>query len=316
VDRAALVRRLREPFPRRFRAYLRERFPPGSHAVLIASYFSANYFLALAAAGGRPPRGHALTWSIGAGSLLALFFLLRVIDEHRDRERDRHVHPDRLLSRGVIDFQELRMVAGGALLVSGLASAVLGAGTAYLAAIGFAALIASEFFAAGFLERHIFANAAVHMAIMPLFGLYAASVALGELPWRLPEAALVYAGVGYGVGLALEIARKVRSPADERDGLITYSAEWGPFVPAVAVWVCLAASGALSIAVGRMLGFAPWYHGAVLLLLAGVGLGVAHFLLRTSSSTAARLQTYAGAFIFAFDWLLVAELARQGARRR
>jgi hypothetical protein len=148
------------------------------------------------------------------------------------------------------------------------------------------------------------------MIMMPAYGLYVFAVAAGRYPWAAPGVVLLYAWTGYGVGLAYELARKTRAPHDERPGLITYSSAIGPYPSAFGVLLALLLSGLISVLVGRLLNFGEWFHGVVGGLLLIVTGGVLHFRLRTTTATAARLQAYAGLFIFAFDWLLAAELIR------
>jgi hypothetical protein len=121
---------------------------------------------------------------------------------------------------------------------------------------------------------------------------------------------LLYAWVSYGVGLAYELARKTRAPADERPGLITYSNAMGAYPPAWGALLALLFSGFISALVGILMDFAWWYHAVVVALLLIVAFGVFHFRLRTTTVTAANLQIYAGTFIFAFDILLAVELIR------
>ena len=160
------------------------------------------------------------------------------------------------------------------------------------------------------LNRHLLANAFLHLLIMPLYSLYVFTVASGKFPWSAPLPMLFYAWVSYGVGLAYEIARKTRAPMDERPGLITYSSVLGPYPSAWGALLALLFSGIISAGVGILMNFEWWYHATVALLLLVVAFGALHFRLRTTTATAANLQIYAGAFIFAFDILLAVELIR------
>lgn len=311
IDRAALRRRLlARELPANLALYFRERFSPLQYTLLILSYFSANFFLARAVAA--PAAGGAWRFAAGATVLWLMFFHLRVVDEHKDAARDLVVHPDRILSRGLVTLPQLRWLGLAAVAGEVGLSAIIGTGALIGCALvlGLTALIARDFFLARFLERRMLVNAAVHMAIMPAYGLFGYAVATGRPPWAAPAIVLSYAWVGYGVGFALEIARKIRAPGDERPGLLTYSSALGPYAAAYAMLVALGAGGAVSLAVGRALGFAAWYHAAVAGLLIMAGVGVFDFRRRTDRSSAARLQAYASTFIIAYDALLVAALAQ------
>jgi hypothetical protein len=296
-----------------FWAYVQERFPLQANGVLIASYFTANYLLANGSTlqGGGPLE---ISWRFPAGCivLLFMFFHMRVIDEHKDFERDRVVHPDRILSRGLVTLKQLRNAGLFAVAVELCFSYLFGAPAFFMCAVllVFSWLIYKEFYAGELLENHLLANAFVHLIIMPAYSLYVFTVVADRFPWSAPVPMLLYAWVSYGVGLAYELSRKTRAPADERPGLITYSNVKGPYPPAWGALLALLFSGIISVLVGLLMDFAWWYHAVVLALLLIVAFGVIHFRVRTSTFTAANLQIYAGMFIFAFDILLAAELIR------
>jgi 4-hydroxybenzoate polyprenyltransferase len=293
-------------------AYLQERFPPQVNGPLIISYFSANYLLARGSVW--PNQPIQLSWSFPAGciALLLMFFHMRVVDEHIDYERDRIVHPGRALSRGLVTLKQLRYAGWIAIAAELILSYFLGipAFMVCLALLGLTWLIYHEFYAGAALGRHLLANAFLHLIVMPVYSLYVFSAATRRFPWSAPTAALLYAWVSYGVGLAYELARKTRAPEDERPGLITYSSVMGPYAPATGALLALLFSGALSLGVGLLLHFEIWFHATVAVLLLIVAGGVLRFRLRTTPATAAHLQIYAGLFIFAFDLLTATELIR------
>ncbi len=312
VDHARLRRRLIDRHRgRHLRAWLAERFPPLQHGLLIASYFGANALLAQASLGRAPL---LLSWREGAGALalLCMFFLLRVIDEHKDFAADRRVHPRRALSRGLVTLGQLRALGVAALALElGLVwSLGLSAVVASLWVLGMTALIARDFFLARFLEARMLLGALVHLLIMPLYSLFIFAAVSGHDPWAAPTPVLAYAWVGYTVALAYELARKTRTPGEERPGLVTYSRRMGPYRPAWLALTAIAAAAAISWQVGAQLGLERWYHGAVLGLLALVTAGVLDYRLRPSPARAARLKDYTGLYIIAFDILLAVALAR------
>src|SRR5690606_3218576 len=69
---------------------------------------------------------------LAAAAYFLTVLLLRVLDEHKDFERDRQAYPGRLLSRGVVTLPELRRVG---LVIGALAWACA-------AALGLASLVA------------------------------------------------------------------------------------------------------------------------------------------------------------------------------
>lgn len=312
IDPAGLRRRLIDrQRGRHLWAWLAERFPPLQHGLLIASYFGANALLAQAATGRRPL---VLGWreAAGAVALLCMFFLLRVIDEHKDFTADRRVHPRRVLSRGMVTLGQLRGLGAAALALEVGLAWVLGpaAVVACLWVLGLTVLIARDFFLSRFLEARMLLGALVHLAIMPLYSLFVFSAVTGRAPWGAPGTVLLYAWVGYAVALAYELARKTRTPGEERPGLVTYSRRMGPYRPAWLALLAIATAAAISWRVGAQMGLGRWYHGTVLGLLVLVAAGVLEFRLHPSPARAARLKDYAGLYIIAFDVLLAVALAR------
>jgi len=296
-----------------FWAYLQERFPLQANGRLIASYFTANYLLARAVVV-QENGPLEISWRFPAGCLvlLLMFFHMRVIDEHKDYEQDRIVYPNRVLSRGFITLPQLRRIGLIGVFIELAFSALFGfpALVMCLVILVFSWLIYKEFYIGETLNKHLLANAFLHLIIMPIYSLFVFSAATGKFPWFAPLPMLFYAWVSYGVGFAYELARKTRAPADERPGLITYSSVMGPYPSALGALLALVFSGIISAGVGILMNFEWWYHALVAALLLIVALGVFHFRLRTTTTTAANLQIYAGMFIFAFDILLAAELIR------
>jgi len=296
-----------------FWAYLQERFPLQANGALIASYFTANYLLALGTLirAGQPLE---ISWRFPAGCLVLLFmfFHIRVIDEHKDYEQDRVVHPNRILSRGLVTLTQLRRIGLIGVYVELAFSYLFGFPALMMCLVLLASswLIYKEFYIGETLNRHLLANAFLHLIIMPLYSLFVFSLATDQFPWFAPIPMLLYAWVSYGVGLAYEIARKTRAPMDERPGLITYSSVIGAYPSAYGSLLALLFSGVMSALVGVLMNFAWWYHGTVVVLLLIVVFGVLRFRMQTTTVTAANLQIYAGMFIFAFDILLAVELIR------
>lgn len=215
--------------PKRFWAYLRERYDP--------LQFVPFHLLTVAAVGGlvrlrfnAPTDGtHVLAHGALTLILLAFYFILRVFDEHKDWEDDRRAHPDRLLSRGVIKHRHLRGAAWGAAAVMIGLSLPFGpamvAGTAVV--LGYSLLMLREFFVAAWLRQRVMLYGLTHNVVVFLsvhlvflgFGLVA-----GEGLATLSDP-FVHAGA-LAINLlvfSLEVARKIRTPAGEREGVETYS---------------------------------------------------------------------------------------------
>jgi 4-hydroxybenzoate polyprenyltransferase len=279
------------PLLLRLARYQAERFPLAGFVPLIALFtFASATFSRLArhAAHGVDP----LVLAVGTFTSLTCFFLLRVLDEHKDAEDDRRYRPDLPVPRGLVTLRELRTV-GGTLAASALAlnALVLPRLLLPLAAVAFwATLMTLEFGVRRWLRAHASAYLLTHMAIMPLIDLY--TTGLDWLPAGLhpPDGLLGFLGVTFANGILIEIGRKIRIPEDERPGVDTYTHVWGIRV-APSVWLlALAASAGLAIVASRHVGWpasgAWWFAGTALAAAAPATM----FLLRPRRVAARTLE--------------------------
>lgn len=228
------------PFARRFAQYLRERFPLPAHTPLVAAF---GLGVMAFGAQGWPGTGR---WLAATAVVLAVFFQLRVADEHKDAAEDAAFRPERPVPRGLVTLAELRRVAGALVpvqlaLAAGLGARPLGA---LALAWAFAALMTKEFFAPRWLKARPAAYLFSHLFVMPLLDLFLllAGAGAGSLPaaWFAPVVAS-YAGAG-----VLEVGRKMRAPEDERAGVEMYTQAWGA-TRALAVWLAFALASAAAL---------------------------------------------------------------------
>lgn len=272
------------PASARLWAYLEERFPPGAMAVFSAVTVLSAAAAAAAATGravGVDP-GLAL---LAVGHLLTLL-ILRLLDEHKDHERDVTAYPDRVLSRGLVTLGALTRLGWVAGVVALLASAALGPVplVAHALVVVFALLMAKEFFLGDLLRKDVFLYAAAHQPINPLItgwllvGVAARGTgALDDLGAHLPPALGWYVGAQFALGFGFEVARKLWTPEEERPDLVdSYSSHAiGPRGgAALALALLLGGCAAVSVFVVRA-GLPAWTHAAVglcaLLCLVTVG---------------------------------------------
>ena len=304
---------LASPFPRRLRAYLAERFPLLGHGVLIAAYYSSNQFLArVLTAPGRPMR-YDLSSLAGAVTLFCFFFHLRVFDEHKDYHDDCLHYPERVLQRGLVSLAQLRLLGGGAIAVELILAAANGlpAFISLLVALAFSLLMLREFFAGAWLRRHFLLYAASHMLIMPLLSLMVFSFATGRFPWQAPAWFWVYSWVGFCVTSNWEVSRKIRAPADEIEGVESYTRVFGTYGAAYVVLGIRVLDTGLVALVGHHLGLpASFYAALVALFVLCLG-GFLDYRFRTSRASAKRMELFAGIYIIAFDLILAFEIGRR-----
>jgi hypothetical protein len=290
------------PFPARFLAYLRERYDPVQ--------FVPFHLLMAAAAGGLvrlrlgapADTAHLLSHGALALMLLAFYFVLRVFDEHKDWEEDRRAYPERLLSRGVVTHRHLRAAAWVAVaLMFGLAlpyGLPMVAGVAVV--LGYSLLMLREFFVGSWLRQRMILyglshNVVVFLSLHLVFLGFGLATGAGLETLRDPflhGAALAINALVF----SLELARKIRTPDAEREGVDTYSQVLGTKRAALLLLVVQGAGavglGALLIAAGAPLG---WVR--IVLIAAGTALlaaAVLALLRRPTPAAAERLVKPAG----------------------
>lgn len=213
----------------RLLAWANERFPPLANATLCAFLYGA------AVIGGRAEtRAGAIPFSpidlLGFLAVYAALLMLRVYDEHKDYALDLQNHPQRVLSRGLITLNHLKVLGGIAIGLQLAASLILdqasGAGlgavsTRWLVVFIWSALMAKEFFVGEWLVRHLILYAISHMLILPLSVLWVVQMGAGQA--ALPTSAYLLSLVALLTGFAFEIGRKTRAPEDERPTVDSYT---------------------------------------------------------------------------------------------
>ncbi len=226
-------------------AYQRERFPvAGFVPIIIAFTFSSAAYSRLA----RGSDGF-IPWSrfaVGALTALVFFFMLRVLDEHKDQDVDRRYRPELPVPRGLVSLGELRVIGGGALAVAvALNLLTLPALIVPIAIVAaWAALMTREFFVRDWLRAHPTAYLLTHMAIMPLIDAYTTGLDWLGAGLSAPSGLGLFLGVTFVNGMLIEIGRKLRPPDGEREGVDTYTRAWGPRA-APTVWLVLLATAAV-----------------------------------------------------------------------
>ena len=239
---------------RRGWTYLQERFPLGAHGPLVLA-FAGGVACASAALRGADGPGWAAV-GVAAACALGFFFQLRVADEWKDADVDRRYQPERPVPRGLVTLREL---AGAALAVAAVQAALAAALDVRLLGVlagvwAFGALMTVEFGVGDWLRQRPLATLVTHAPIVPCIDVFAISCDVFGNDGPFPPGVEWLVGVSLFGGAVVEVGRKVRSSADERDGVATYSAAWGRG-RALALWVGLVgASAVCGLAVLRAIG--------------------------------------------------------------
>lgn len=282
----------------RLGVYQAERFPLVAYLplVAVAALAALTFSRALRGEPALPP---PVPYLVAVLTMLVLFFLLRVFDEHKDAGDDLRFRPELPVPRGLVTLSELRGAAAVSVVVVATANTALNPALLGPLAlvVAYAWLMRKEFFAPQWLRARPLAYLLSHMIVMPLILLHASALdwlATGAGP---PPGLWILLAFSFANGLVIEIGRKLRPPAEEREGVETYTAVWGLRI-AVGAWVASVAAAAL------LLGLAATLVGGVLpaalatLLMAPFAVIPAIRLLRSAKGvTGKSLETASGVWV-------------------
>jgi 4-hydroxybenzoate polyprenyltransferase len=279
----------------RWWVYQRERFPLLGHGLPVAAFsFSAVCFSRLLAGATEWPRRDAT--AVAFLTAFLFFLQLRIADEFKDFEDDARYRPYRPVPRGLITLRELaRVWVCTAVLQLALALWLAPSLALLLASVWlYLVLMSKEFFAAAWLKRRAVVYTLSHMVIVPLIDFYATACDWWPAQGSPPPGLLWFVVVSYFNGLVIEIGRKIRAPADEEEGVTTYSAAWGPRT-AVGVWLAVMTTTAIC-AVGALAVIDFAVPGAVGLgtLLAVAVVLAARFLHALAPRGGKRIELFSG----------------------
>lgn len=248
--------------------YQQERFPVFVHGPLVL-VFALALMLFSSLQHDEIPEFYRIAGA--AISALIFFFQLRVADEHKDFHDDARWRPHRAVPRGLVALPELsRLAIAGAFVQFAIAISIdIGLVPILFGVWLYIGLMTVEFFVPHWLKRTPSAYLVSHMVVMPLIAFY-----ISAFDW-LCECRELPAGLGWVLalaffcGLVLELGRKIRTPADEREGVETYSAVWGSR-NSILVWLLsvVLSAAAYEYAIGYV---------SDSIFLAGLGFGVIAF---------------------------------------
>ncbi len=212
---------------KRWLVYQKERFPLLAHGPLIAAFSACAVAFSSLLRDGPPPGWQMYLTAFGV--CLLMFLQLRIADEFKDADEDARWRPYRPVPRGLVTLAELRMVFILAAMVQ--TALVLALDFRLMIVLGIAwtylALMSVEFFCRDWLKKRPVIYLVSHMGIMPLVDFFGTAC-----EW-LPRGAPTPSGLGWFLaasffnGIVIETGRKLRQPADEEEGVETYSRLWG-----------------------------------------------------------------------------------------
>lgn len=210
----------------RFWVYLKERFPPLSHGILVATFsFSAISYSRIC----RGAEGFISlpNFLVCAFTTITLFFLVRVFDEFKDAKEDAEHRSHLPIPRGLISLKEIGIVGAVVFAAQLIVNLIFIQDLLLIYAIVmlYLLLMGKEFFIGRWLKKHPFFYITSHMFIIPLIDIYASG-----FDWELANVAapiglIFFFIVSYMNGIVLEIGRKIKSPENEEHN--TYSTSLG-----------------------------------------------------------------------------------------
>ena len=221
---------MNSPWIVRFLAWMNQRFPFANWILFFVLYLTAvalgRTFVADAVSGASGEQ--LFNWMDIWGCLASwsFFLLLRIYDEHKDYELDCQNYPERVLQRGLITLNNLKVIgvfcilfqlAYGIYLDGGIGGVTL----TWLVVTGYSFLMTVEFFAHDWLSKRLVIYAVSHMLIMPMIIYWLVALGIGSSPFILEIN--LFAALSFLCGFAFEITRKNRGPEEERDTVDSYS---------------------------------------------------------------------------------------------
>ena len=197
-------------------AYLQERHPPAKHIPLAALLFLGVAGFARAVHGEATPLASVHS-AIGIASVFALFLILRLMDEIKDRDLDLELFPERPLPAARIFLSDIVLLLAATIGMYIAVNIVVGPAIwSALLVLGYTFLMFVFFFAPETLRRRPILNLATHNPIFALIALYGFGVFAAEhghgardLDWAMIGLYTVMVWMPF---LGWEIARKLRAP--------------------------------------------------------------------------------------------------------
>jgi 4-hydroxybenzoate polyprenyltransferase len=269
--------------------YQRERFPVFAHSPLLLAFsFSAISYSALLRGKIEWPDAKAIV--VAFFTSLFFFLQLRIADEFKDFEEDSRFRPYRPVPRGLVKLSELKMLFVLSALTQLILAVFLQPALVILLipAWSYLALMSVEFFAREWLKARPITYLWTHMLIVLLVDYYATACDWMANGQAQPRGLLWFLLVSFTNGIVIEVGRKLRAPADEEEGVPTYTVLWGR-TTAVVVWLsAMLATAAFAVLAAMNIAFV-WPVAAILTILGLAAIVIAIRFLQQPESNRAKL---------------------------
>ncbi len=210
------------------------------------------------------------------------------------------------MPRGLVTLAELRWLAiGAAVLQLALTASLSLRLLAPLVLVwAWMALMTAEFFVPAWLRARPVLYLVSHMAVMPLIDLFATASDWLVVGAESTDGAFrvglgAFLALSFANGVALEVARKSWSPADEREGVETYSKLWGTRGAGLATGGAILAAFACAAVVHRATGAPPVFLALLAAAAAFAAYAAAAYVRTPTTKRAGALENAAGLWVFA-----------------
>jgi len=230
---------MQKPLIQRFYQYQKERFPFLMYLVIISVFsFSAISYSLMCR-----EQTEFITldlFVLCVFNATAIFFLLRVSDEFKDREDDAKYRQYLPVPRGLIALKELRWIGWFTIVLQFVVTAYFQPKMLLLlvAVYAYLFLMYHEFFVKDWLKKHQFWYVVSHMMIIPIVDVFASGFDWFLKAESAPLGMLLFFAVSFFNGLTLEIGRKIKSPENEEPGVLSYTHQVGTY-RAVYLWMTM-----------------------------------------------------------------------------
>ncbi len=210
----------------RFKMYTDERFPFLATAVFVL-LFSFNSFYLFDALNLNTKVVFSIPMLLGYLTMFLVFFHLRLMDEFKDYKDDVRAYPERILSRGIIQLKDFKLILSYFFVFEIAMNLYLGQRHfyAWLIVFVYSLLMYKEFFVGEWLEKRLTLYLISHQLILPMMAFYMFSiVSQGDFFATSNIWATIFIA---SLSFYYEIARKTWSKDREQAGADSYTSVWG-----------------------------------------------------------------------------------------
>lgn len=205
--------------------FIKERFHPGSHFVMIFLFLIGHYFVAEASEYVTVSGIDIVFIMIGT----AIFFLkLRFYDEIKDYELDVEIKPHRPLPRGLLTPFDMKKGIENCIVLEIIFFSACGKPglLMILLAIGYSLLMYNEFFIPKLIRPHLTTYATSHTIVTLFLSLTIFSALGSQWFWSMDPDFYYFAIMNWVLFNIFELGRKTFQPDEEKDAIESYSKIW------------------------------------------------------------------------------------------